>query len=218
MLNYKKYIFGSGGALILYFVFCYAFKKQPDAIIGGLLAGVIVIIMSSLDLKHIKKDFNIMKEQVNEFKSTQNVEKFIKSQIELMGSTKNNSIKNILKLNIASAYAEQFDKINAKKFLDMVDLDEFDKKNFYNAVLNKIFLLYQIGENEEAHKLYDETFSSGYKAGGILYEVVKILRYNISSKNGIKELSELKIKEGSETYRDIIRLAKEIISRNIKEV
>lgn len=218
MLNYKKYIFGSGGALILYFVFCYAFKKQPDAIIGGLLAGVIVIIMSGFDLKHIKKDFNIMKEQVNEFKSTLNAEKFIKSQIELMESTKNDSIKNILKLNIASAYAEQSDKINAKKFLDMVDLDEFDKKNFYNAVLNKIFLLYQIGENDEAHKLYDETFSSGYKESGILYEVVKILRYNISNKNGIKELSELNIKDGAETYRDIIKLAKEIISRNIEEV
>ena len=88
--------------------------------------------------------------------------------------------------------------------------------NFKNAVLNKLLLLYKINEDEEANILYDSVFKEDYEKGGQLFKTVKILRFQGDVPEGIKALSKLNMEEGSEIYRDVIKMAKEIILENIK--
>ena len=52
--------------------------------------------------------------------------------------------------------------------------------------------------------------------GGPLFKTVKILRFQGNEPDGIKALSKLNMEEGSEIYREVIRMAKEIILENVK--
>ena len=205
MLNYKKYILYSLITIPVYTLFCYLTKRTVDPVIGGLL-----------DLRKIKKDFASMKSHVNEYKLSQDAEIFISKQLKLLNETKVPSIKNMIMLNIAGAYITQGDKVDGKKYLDALNLNDFDRVNFKNAVLNKLLLLYKINEDEEANILYDSVFKEDYEKGGQLFKTVKILRFQGDVPEGIKALSKLNMEEGSEIYREVIKMAKEIILENIK--
>lgn len=216
MLNYKKYILYSLITIPVYTLFCYLTKRTVDPIIGGLLVGGVVLLLSFIDLRKIKKDFASMKSHVNEYKLSQDAEIFISKQLKLLNETKVPSIKNMIMLNIAGAYITQGDNVDGKKYLDALNLNDFDRVNFKNAVLNKLLLLYKINEDEEANILYDSVFKEDYEKGGQLFKTVKILRFQGDVPEGIKALSKLNMEEGSEIYREVIKMAKEIILENIK--
>lgn len=216
MLNYKKYILYSLITIPVYTLFCYLTKRTVDPVIGGLLVGGVVLAMSFIDLRKIKKDFASMKSHVNEYKLSQDAEIFISKQLKLLNETKVPSIKNMIMLNIAGAYITQGDNVDGKKYLDALNLNDFDRVNFKNAVLNKLLLLYKINEDEEANILYDSVFKEDYEKGGQLFKTVKILRFQGDVPEGIKALSKLNMEEGSEIYREVIKMAKEIILENIK--
>ncbi len=216
MLNYKKYILYSLITIPVYTLFCYLTKRTVDPVIGGLLVGGVVLLLSFIDLRKIKKDFASMKSHVNEYKLSQDAEIFISKQLKLLNETKVPSIKNMIMLNIAGAYITQGDKVDGKKYLDALNLNDFDRVNFKNAVLNKLLLLYKINEDEEANILYDSVFKEDYEKGGQLFKTVKILRFQGDVPEGIKALSKLNMEEGSEIYREVIKMAKEIILENIK--
>lgn len=216
MLNYKKYILYSLITIPVYTLFCYLTKRTVDPVIGGLLVGVVVLLLSFIDLRKIKKDFASMKSHVNEYKLSQDAEIFISKQLKLLNETKVPSIKNMIMLNIAGAYITQGDNVDGKKYLDALNLNDFDRVNFKNAVLNKLLLLYKINEDEEANILYDKVFTEDYEKGGQLFKTVKILRFQGDVPEGIKALSKLNMEEGSEIYREVIKMAKEIILENIK--
>lgn len=216
MLNYKKYILYSLITIPVYTLFCYLTKRTVDPVIGGLLVGGVVLLMSFIDLRKIKKDFASMKSHVNEYKLSQDAEIFISKQLKLLNETKVPSIKNMIMLNIAGAYITQGDNVDGKKYLDALNLNDFDRVNFKNAVLNKLLLLYKINEDEEANILYDKVFTEDYEKGGQLFKTVKILRFQGDVPEGIKALSKLNMEEGSEIYREVIKMAKEIILENIK--
>ena len=216
MLNYKKYILYSLITIPVYTLFCYLTKRTVDPVIGGLLVGGVVLLLSFIDLRKIKKDFASMKSHVNEYKLSQDAEIFISKQLKLLNETKVPSIKNMIMLNIAVAYITQGDNVDGKKYLDALNLNDFDRVNFKNAVLNKLLLLYKINEDEEANILYDSVFKEDYEKGGQLFKTVKILRFQGDVPEGIKALSKLNMEEGSEIYREVIKMAKEIILENIK--
>ena len=216
MLNYKKYILYSLITIPVYTLFCYLTKRAVDPVIGGFLVGGVVLLMSFIDLRKIKKDFASMKSHVNEYKLSQDAEIFISKQLKLLNETKVPSIKNMIMLNIAGAYITQGDNVDGKKYLDALNLNDFDRVNFKNAVLNKLLLLYKINEDEEANILYDKVFTEDYEKGGQLFKTVKILRFQGDVPEGIKALSKLNMEEGSEIYREVIKMAKEIILENIK--
>ena len=216
MLNYKKYILYSLITIPVYTLFCYLTKRTVDLVIGGLLVGGVVLLLSFIDLRKIKKDFASMKSHVNEYKLSQDAEIFISKQLKLLNETKVPSIKNMIMLNIAGAYITQGDNVDGKKYLDALNLNDFDRVNFKNAVLNKLLLLYKINEDEEANILYDSVFKEDYEKGGQLFKTVKILRFQGDVPEGIKALSKLNMEEGSEIYREVIKMAKEIILENIK--
>lgn len=216
MLNYKKYILYSLITIPVYTLFCYLTKRTVDPVIGGLLVGGVVLLLSFIDLRKIKKDFASMKSHVNEYKLSQDAEIFISKQLKLLNETKVPSIKNMIMLNIAGAYITQGDNADGKKYLDALNLNDFDRVNFKNAVLNKLLLLYKINEDEEANILYDSVFKEDYEKGGQLFKTVKILRFQGDVPEGIKALSKLNMEEGSEIYREVIKMAKEIILENIK--
>ena len=216
MLNYKKYILYSLITIPVYTLFCYLKKRTVDPVIGGLLVGGVVLLLSFIDLRKIKKDFASMKSHVNEYKLSQDAEIFISKQLKLLNETKVPSIKNMIMLNIAGAYITQGDNVDGKKYLDALNLNDFDRVNFKNAVLNKLLLLYKINEDEEANILYDSVFKEDYEKGGQLFKTVKILRFQGDVPEGIKALSKLNMEEGSEIYREVIKMAKEIILENIK--
>lgn len=216
MLNYKKYILYSLITIPGYTLFCYLTKRTVDPVIGGLLVGGVVLLLSFIDLRKIKKDFASMKSHVNEYKLSQDAEIFISKQLKLLNETKVPSIKNMIMLNIAGAYITQGDNVDGKKYLDALNLNDFDRVNFKNAVLNKLLLLYKINEDEEANILYDSVFKEDYEKGGQLFKTVKILRFQGDVPEGIKALSKLNMEEGSEIYREVIKMAKEIILENIK--
>ncbi|MFR7836341.1 MAG: hypothetical protein ACLU31_07005 [Ezakiella sp.] len=216
MLNYKKYILYSLITIPVYTLFCYLTKRTVDPVIGGLLVGGVVLLLSFIDLRKIKKDFASMKSHVNEYKLSQDAEIFISKQLKLLNETKVPSIKNMIMLNIAGAYITQGDNVDGKKYLDALNLNDFDRVNFKNAVLNKLLLLYKINEDEEANILYDSVFKEDYEKGGQLFKTVKILRFQGDVPEGIKALSKLNMEEGSEIYREVIKMAKEIILENIK--
>ena len=216
MLNYKKYILYSLITIPVYTLFCYLTKRTVDPVIGGLLVGGVVLLLSFIDLRKIKKDFASMKSHVNEYKLSQDAEIFISKQLKLLNETKVPSIKNMIMLNIARAYITQGDNVDGKKYLDALNLNDFDRVNFKNAVLNKLLLLYKINEDEEANILYDSVFKEDYEKGGQLFKTVKILRFQGDVPEGIKALSKLNMEEGSEIYREVIKMAKEIILENIK--
>ncbi|MDD7731713.1 MAG: hypothetical protein SPI61_04600 [Ezakiella sp.] len=216
MLNYKKYILYSLITIPVYTFFCYLTKRTVDPVIGGLLVGGVVLLLSFIDLRKIKKDFASMKSHVNEYKLSQDAEIFISKQLKLLNETKVPSIKNMIMLNIAGAYITQGDNVDGKKYLDALNLNDFDRVNFKNAVLNKLLLLYKINEDEEANILYDSVFKEDYEKGGQLFKTVKILRFQGDVPEGIKALSKLNMEEGSEIYREVIKMAKEIILENIK--
>lgn len=216
MLNYKKYILYSLITIPVYILFCYFTKRTVDPVIGGLLVGGVVLLLSFIDLRKIKKDFASMKSHVNEYKLSQDAEIFISKQLKLLNETKVPSIKNMIMLNIAGAYITQGDNVDGKKYLDALNLNDFDRVNFKNAVLNKLLLLYKINEDEEANILYDKVFTEDYEKGGQLFKTVKILRFQGDVPEGIKALSKLNMEEGSEIYREVIKMAKEIILENIK--
>ena len=177
MLNYKKYILYSLITIPVYTLFCYLTKRTVDPVIGGLLVGGVVLLLSFIDLRKIKKDFASMKSHVNEYKLSQDAEIFISKQLKLLNETKVPSIKNMIMLNIAGAYITQGDNVDGKKYLDALNLNDFDRVNFKNAVLNKLLLLYKINEDEEANILYDSVFKEDYEKGGQLFKTVKILRF-----------------------------------------
>lgn len=216
MLNYKKYILYSLITIPVYTLFCYLTKRTVDPVIGGLLVGGVVLLLSFIDLRKIKKDFASMKSHVNEYKLSQDAEIFISKQLKLLNETKVPSIKNMIMLNIAGAYITQGDNVDGKKYLDALNLNDFDRVNFKNAVLNKLLLLYKINEDEEANILYDSVFKEDYEKGGQLFKTVKVLRFQGNVPEGIKALSKLNMEEGSEIYREVIKMAKEIILENIK--
>lgn len=216
MLDYKKYILYSLITIPVYTLFCYLTKRTVDPVIGGLLVGGVVLLLSFIDLRKIKKDFASMKSHVNEYKLSQDAEIFISKQLKLLNETKVPSIKNMIMLNIAGAYITQGDNVDGKKYLDALNLNDFDRVNFKNAVLNKLLLLYKINEDEEANILYDSVFKEDYEKGGQLFKTVKILRFQGDVQEGIKALSKLNMEEGSEIYREVIKMAKEIILENIK--
>lgn len=216
MLNYKKYILYSLITIPVYTLFCYLTKRTVDPVIGGLLVGGVVLLLSFIDLRKIKKDFASMKSHVNEYKLSQDAEIFISKQLKLLNETKVPSIKNMIMLNIAGAYITQGDNVDGKKYLDALNLNDFDRVNFKNAVLNKLLLLYKINEDEEANILYDKVFTEDYEKGGQLFKTVKILRFQGDVPEGIKALSKLNMEEGSEIYREVIKMAKGIILENIK--
>lgn len=216
MLNYKKYILYSLITIPVYTLFCYLTKRTVDPVIGGLLVGGVVLLLSFIDLRKIKKDFASMKSHVNEYKLSQDAEIFISKQLKLLNETKVPSIKNMIMLNIAGAYITQGDNVDGKKYLDALNLNDFERVNFKNAVLNKLLLLYKINEDEEANILYDSVFKEDYEKGGQLFKTVKILRFQGDVPEGIKALSKLNMEEGSEIYREVIKMAKEIILENIK--
>lgn len=216
MLNYKKYILYSLITIPVYTLFCYLTKRTVDPVIGGLLVGGVVLLLSFIDLRKIKKDFASMKSHVNEYKLSQDAEIFISKQLKLLNETKVPSIKNMIMLNIAGAYITQGDNVDGKKYLDALNLNDFDRVNFKNAVLNKLLLLYKINEDEEANILYDSVFKEDYEKGGQLFKTVKILRFQGDVPEGIKALSKLNMEAGSEIYREVIKMAKEIILENIK--
>lgn len=216
MLNYKKYILYSLITIPVYTLFCYLTKRTVDPVICGLLVGGVVLLLSFIDLRKIKKDFASMKSHVNEYKLSQDAEIFISKQLKLLNETKVPSIKNMIMLNIAGAYITQGDNVDGKKYLDALNLNDFDRVNFKNAVLNKLLLLYKINEDEEANILYDEVFTEDYEKGGQLFKTVKILRFQGDVPEGIKALSKLNMEEGSEIYREVIKMAKGIILENIK--
>lgn len=216
MLNYKKYILYSLITIPVYTLFCYLTKRTGDPVIGGLLVGGVVLLLSFIDLRKIKKDFASMKSHVNEYKLSQDAEIFISKQLKLLNETKVPSIKNMIMLNIAGAYITQGDNVDGKKYLDALNLNDFDRVNFKNAVLNKLLLLYKINEDEEANILYDSVFKEDYEKGGQLFKTVKILRFQGDVPEGIKALSKLNMEKGSEIYREVIKMAKEIILENIK--
>lgn len=216
MLNYKKYILYSLITIPVYTLFCYLTKRTVDPVIGGLLVGGVVLLLSFIDLRKIKKDFASMKSHVNEYKLSQDAEIFISKQLKLLNETKVPSIKNMIMLNIAGAYITHGDNVDGKKYLDALNLNDFDRVNFKNAVLNKLLLLYKINEDEEANILYDSVFKEDYEKGGQLFKTVKILRFEGDVPEGIKALSKLNMEEGSEIYREVIKMAKEIILENIK--
>lgn len=216
MLNYKKYILYSLITIPVYTLFCYLTKRTVDPVIGGLLVGGVVLLLSFIDLRKIKQDFASMKSHVNEYKLSQDAEIFISKQLKLLNETKVPSIKNMIMLNIAGAYITQGDNVDGKKYLDALNLNDFDRVNFKNAVLNKLLLLYKINEDEEANILYDSVFKEDYEKGGQLFKTVKILRFQGDVPEGIKALSKLNMEEGSEIYREVIKMAKEIILENIK--
>lgn len=216
MLNYKKYILYSLITIPVYTLFCYLTKRTVDPVIGGLLVGGVVLLLSFIDLRKIKKDFASMKSHVNEYKLSQDAEIFISKQLKLLNETKVPSIKNMIMLNIAGAYITQGDNVDGKKYLYALNLNDFDRVNFKNAVLNKLLLLYKINEDEEANILYDSVFKEDYEKGGQLFKTVKILRFQGDVPEGIKALSKLNMEEGSEIYREVIKMAKEIILENIK--
>lgn len=216
MLNYKKYILYSLITIPVYTLFCYLTKRTVDPVIGGLLVGGVVLLLSFIDLRKIKKDFASMKSHVNEYKLSQDAEIFISKQLKLLNETKVPSIKNMIMLNIAGAYITQGDNVDGKKYLDALNLNDFDRVNFKNAILNKLLLLYKINEDEEANILYDSVFKEDYEKGGQLFKTVKILRFQGDVPEGIKALSKLNMEEGSEIYREVIKMAKEIILENIK--
>lgn len=216
MLNYKKYILYSLITIPVYTLFCYLTKRTVDPVIGGLLVGGVVLLLSFIDLRKIKKDFASMKSHVNEYKLSQDAEIFISKQLKLLNETKVPSIKNMIMLNIAGAYITQGDNVDGKKYLDALNLNDFDRVNFKNAVLNKLLLLYKINEDEEANILYDSVFKEDYEKGGQLFKTVKILRFQGDVPEGIKALSKLNMEEGSEIYREVIKMAKGIILENIK--
>lgn len=216
MLNYKKYILYSLITIPVYTLFCYLTKRTVDPVIGGLLVGGVVLLLSFIDLRKIKKDFASMKSHVNEYKLSQDAEIFISKQLKLLNETKVPSIKNMIMLNIAGAYITQGDNVDGKKYLDALNLNDFDRVNFKNAVLNKLLFLYKINEDEEANILYDSVFKEDYEKGGQLFKTVKILRFQGDVPEGIKALSKLNMEEGSEIYREVIKMAKEIILENIK--
>lgn len=216
MLNYKKYILYSLITIPVYTLFCYLTKRTVDPVIAGLLVGGVVLLLSFIDLRKIKKDFASMKSHVNEYKLSQDAEIFISKQLKLLNETKVPSIKNMIMLNIAGAYITQGDNVDGKKYLDALNLNDFDRVNFKNAVLNKLLLLYKINEDEEANILYDSVFKEDYEKGGQLFKTVKILRFQGDVPEGIKALSKLNMEEGSEIYREVIKMAKEIILENIK--
>lgn len=216
MLNYKKYILYSLITIPVYTLFCYLTKRTVDPVICGLLVGGVVLLLSFIDLRKIKKDFASMKSHVNEYKLSQDAEIFIGKQLKLLNETKVPSIKNMIMLNIAGAYITQGDNVDGKKYLDALNLNDFDRVNFKNAVLNKLLLLYKINEDQEANILYDEVFTEDYEKGGQLFKTVKILRFQGDVPEGIKALSKLNMEEGSEIYREVIKMAKGIILENIK--
>lgn len=216
MFNYKKYIFASGAGLIVYAAFCMFTKRKVDPIIAGLIAGLITIVLSYLDVKNIKSDFRKMKENIVDYTTTKNFERYFDNQQELLNKTDVPSLKNIIRLNMASAFINENRIEEGKKYLDEVNLKEFDSKNLENAILNKLFLLYRVDEDEKADAIFDEYFKDEKKNKSIFFMVLNTLRYNKYSKDGIKELSNLNMREDAAPFRPYIEIAKTIILENIE--
>lgn len=216
MLNYKKYILASGAGLILYYLFCLLTKRAVDAVMAGLIAGGIAIVLSYLDLKNIKSDFRTMKQNISDYAVDGDFESYFKNQQILLNKTKVPSLKNIIRLNIASGLIKENRIEEGKKYLDTVNLNEFDNKNLENAILNKLFLMYRVNEDVKADEMYDEYLKNNNENKSVLFMIIHVLRYKKYEKDGIKELSSINMRGDAEPFRPYIEIAKTIILENIK--
>lgn len=216
MLNYKKYILASLAGLILYSVFCFFTKRAVDPILGGLIAGAIAIFLSYRDLREVKSEFREMKDNITDYAQDGNFDKFYNNQNKLLVKTNRPSIKNIIRLNIASGLIKENRVEEGKKYLYSVNLKEFDSKNLENAILNKLFLMYRVNDDDRADELFDNYYNKDVKNKSVLFMVINTLRYNKSSKDGIRELSNINMRKDAEPFRPYIEIAKTIILENIK--
>lgn len=214
MLKYRKYIVAATLSIGLYVLYSIVFKKPIDSLLGGVIAGVVVLILSSIDLRNIKKEFSAMRYQVSEYVSDKDVDKFINGHKMLIENSKDTSVKSMAMLNLAGAYGDKGDYENAKKVLEEIDLKDFGKRNYVNAGLNKILVYYRIEEYLIADKLYDKIFiDEKNNASGPLFEIVEIIRNYRGTDEGIKKLSALNMREGIEPYRNLIQSAKLIVKK-----
>lgn len=214
MLKYRKYIVAATLSIGLYVLYSIVFKKPIDSLLGGVIAGVVVLILSSIDLRTIKKEFSAMRYQVSEYVSDKDVDKFINGHKNLIEKSKDISVKSMAMLNLAGVYGDKGDYENAKKVLEEIDLQDFGKRNYVNAGLNKILIYYRIEEYSVADKLYDKIFVEENKKGtGPLYEIVEIIRKDRGTEEGLRKLSALNMREGIEPYRNLIQTAKLIVKK-----
>lgn len=214
MLKYRKYIVAATLSIVLYVLFSIVFKKPIDSLLGGVIAGVVVLILSYVDLKNIKKEFNEMRYQVAEYVSDKDVEKFIKSHKNLIEKANDKSVKSMAMINLAGAYADKGDYEDARNILEELKLEDFGKRNYVNAGLNKILIYYRIEDYKKADALYDRIFvEENRTSSGPLFEITKIIRNYRGTDEGIRMLSNLNMQEGMEAYRNLIKSAKLIVKK-----
>ncbi len=214
MLKYRKYITAATLSIGLYILYSIVFKKPIDPLIGGSIAGVVIFILSTRDLKKIKKEFLTMRYQVAEYASDKDVDKFIKAHTKFIEEASDESVKSMARLNLAAAYADKNDFENSKKVLNEIALDDFGKKNYVNAALNKILIFYRINDFESGDKLFDSINEKAEKnKKDPLFIITDAIRNYRGKEEGLRILSELNMRDGIEPYRNLIQVAKLIVKK-----
>lgn len=214
MLKYRKYILAATMTLAAYMLVCVIFKKPVDSLLAGGLAAMVVLVLSWLDLRTIRKEFDLMRQAVAEYVADKDVEKFIATNKNLIENSNDESVKSMVKLNLAGAYADKKDFKLAKETLDDIDLKDFGKRNYENAALNKIIIYYMIDEFEAGDRLFDQALQSDkVKRDNPLFKITEVIRKHRGSEEGLRMLSNLNMQEGIEPYRNIITTAKMIVKK-----
>lgn len=155
-----------------------------------------------------------MRQAVAEYVADKDVEKFIATNKNLIENSNDESVKSMVKLNLAGAYADKKDFKLAKETLDDIELKDFGKRNYENAALNKIIIYYMIDEFEAGDRLFDQALQSDkVKRDNPLFKITEVIRKHRGSEEGLRMLSNLNMQEGIEPYRNIITTAKMIVKK-----
>ena len=200
--------------LAAYMLVCVIFKKPVDSLLAGGLAAMVVLVLSWLDLRTIRKEFDLMRQAVAEYVADKDADKFIRTNKNLIENSNDESVKSMVKLNLAGAYADKKDFKLAKETLDDIELKDFGKRNYENAALNKIIIYYMIDEFEAGDRLFDQALQSDkVKRDNPLFKITEVIRKHRGSEEGLRMLSNLNMQEGIEPYRNIIATAKMIVKK-----
>ncbi len=215
MLKYGKYFSAAAIGLAIYVIAMLIFKIPIDPIMGSIVAGAIVLIMSSSDLRKIRSQFQEMRSQVAEYIADKDANKFIENHSNFIDNANDEAVKNMAMLNLGGAYADigEFDK--AREIIEEIDMKAFGKKNLNNATVNIIILKYRIGDWDEGDADYDRAFNDKLPSG-ILYEIVDVLRHR-NNEDSLRRLSDMNLKEENKAYGNLISTAKMLLAKGIDQ-
>lgn len=205
------YVLISIGVVLIFKGLLFLLKKPQDLVLDSLVLGITVYVLSRRDFRGLKSEFQEMKTQVAQYVSGKDAEKFITDHKALRERTAHEPLRAMLDINLAAAFIDIKQYDNARKTLEQLKMDAFDKKNRKNALLNKIFLYYRMADWEQGDSLFDANFLDGKSYQGVLYQLVHIIRYQRGTKEGLRAMSEMNKQKENELYRELITLGKMVL-------